>query len=213
MVYPNNLKVEELILQNSKMKSELQTTNHSMGDDTASVIKVAKILQSLTLFLLIQKKCFGLKNTISWLIKLKCIFLTYFTFSAVHSYQVNQVQVRVQELHDLKNSIAQDTVCCVSGGKIKTPKSVLLPAVVKSLCNNVEVIKLTNNYGHGVSYNLIEEIETEHALMVINEQKDKKVIIPEEAFQDDGSCCIGLMVAENIDNLECTLTGSGTLTM
>ena len=86
----------------------------------------------------------------------------------------------------------------------------LFPAVVKSLCNNVEVIKLINNYGHGVSYNLIEEIETEHALMVINEQKEKKVIIPEEAFQDDGSCCVGLMVADNIDNLECTLTGSRT---
>ena len=62
----------------------------------------------------------------------------------------------------------------------------LFPAVVKSLCNNVEVIKLISNYGHGVSYNLIEEIETEHALMVIKEQKEKKVIIiPEEAFQDD----------------------------
>ena len=32
LVYPNNLKVENLILQNSKTKSELETTNHSMGD-------------------------------------------------------------------------------------------------------------------------------------------------------------------------------------
>ena len=110
----------------------------------------------------------------------------------------------------LKNSIAQDIVYCVSGGKTKTPKSVLFPTVVKSLCNNVEVVKLINNYGHGISYNLIEEIETEHALMVINEQKENKVILPNEAFQDNESCCVGLMVADNIDNLECTLTGSGT---
>ena len=63
-------------------------------------------------------------------------------FSAVHSYQVNQVQVRLQELTRLKNSTAQDIVYCVSGGKIKTSKNVLFPAVVKSLCNIVEVIEL-----------------------------------------------------------------------
>ena len=45
----NNLKVEDLILQNSIMKSELETKNHSMGDDTASVIKVAKILYDIIL--------------------------------------------------------------------------------------------------------------------------------------------------------------------
>ena len=49
LVYPNSLKVEDLILQNSKMKSELETMNHSMGDDTASVIKVAKILHDTIL--------------------------------------------------------------------------------------------------------------------------------------------------------------------
>ena len=49
LVYPNNLKVEDVILQNSKMKSELETMNHSMGDDTASVIKVTKILHDTIL--------------------------------------------------------------------------------------------------------------------------------------------------------------------
>ena len=53
----------------------------------------------------------------------------------------------------------------------------------------------------------MDEIETEHALMVINGQKENKAILPNEAFQDNESCCVGLMVADNIDNLECT---SGT---
>ena len=102
LVYPNNLKVEDLILQNSKIKSELETMNHSM--DTEIQLLSSKLRKSyMTLFLLIQNKCLGpLKNTTSCLIMLKCIFLTYLTFSAVHSYQVNQEQVRVQELHDLK---------------------------------------------------------------------------------------------------------------
>ena len=69
----------------------------------------------------------------------------------------------------LKNSTAQDIVYCVPGGITKTLKSVLFPIVVKSVCNNVEVVELINNYGHGISYKLIEEIETEHGLMVINE--------------------------------------------
>ena len=71
----------------------------------------------------------------------------------------------------LKNSIAQDMVYSVSNGNIKTTKSVLFPAVVKSLCNNTEVIRLINHYGHGVSYSITEEIETEHALQIISEQK------------------------------------------
>ena len=98
----------------------------------------------------------------------------------------------------------------ISGRITKTPKSVLFPTVVKSVCNNLEVVKLINDYGHGISYTLIEEIETEHALMSIYEQNENKVILPNEAFQDNESCCVGLMVADNIDSLECTLTGPGT---
>ena len=65
----------------------------------------------------------------------------------------------------------------------KTPKGVLFPTVVKSVCNNVEVVKLINNYGYGISYNLIEEIETEHALMVTNEQNENKIILPTKLFR------------------------------
>ena len=60
----------------------------------------------------------------------------------------------------LKNFVAQDIVYAVSNGA-KTPKSVLFPTVVKSLCNNTEVIKIINQYGHGISYDKVEEIETE----------------------------------------------------
>ncbi|CAB4043920.1 Hypothetical predicted protein, partial [Paramuricea clavata] len=109
----------------------------------------------------------------------------------------------------LSNSICQDIVYIVSNGNIKTPKSVLFPVVVKSLCNNTEVIRLNNRHGHGISYDLIEEIETEHALKVLNEQKEMRVVIPDEAMKCDNSP-VSLMVADNIDNLESTLTGAGT---
>ena len=77
----------------------------------------------------------------------------------------------------LKNSVAQDIVYAVSNGTIKT--HVLFPTVVKSLCNNTEVIRIINQYGHGISYDKVEKIETEYALKVIDEQKQSRVIIPE----------------------------------
>ena len=48
----------------------------------------------------------------------------------------------------LKNSIAQDYAA--SNGTIKTPKSILFPTAVKALCNNTEVIRIINQYGHGI---------------------------------------------------------------
>lgn len=115
-----------------------------------------------------------------------------------------------QRVLRLKNSLCQDIVYCASNGKIKTPKSVLFPAVVKSLCNNTEVIKCINQYGHGIGYNLIEEVETEYALQIINQQTEKRVIIPDEVLKEGNNSCISLMIADNIDNLESTLTGAGT---
>ena len=92
---------------------------------------------------------------------------------------------------------------------IKTPKSVLFPAVVKSLCNNTEVVRLFSHYGHRISKSLIEEIETEHALQIISVQKQKWVIIPDNMESDDVDSSVALMVADNIDNFECTLIGAG----
>ena len=55
----------------------------------------------------------------------------------------------------LKNSVAQDIVYAVSNGTIKT--HVLFLTVVKSLCNNTEVIKIINRYGHSISYDKVEK--------------------------------------------------------
>ena len=109
----------------------------------------------------------------------------------------------------LKESFAQDIVFSVTNGVVKTPKSVLFPSVVKALCNNTEIVKLINKYGHGVSYDLVEEIETEYALEVINEQRENRVVIPTNVMQEESRSSVALMVADNIDNLECTLSGSG----
>ncbi|KAK3747396.1 hypothetical protein QZH41_012092, partial [Actinostola sp. cb2023] len=54
------------------------------------------------------------------------------------------------------------------------------------------------------------EIETEYALEVINKQRENRVVIPASVTQEESRSTVALMVADNIDNLECTLSGSGT---
>ena len=110
----------------------------------------------------------------------------------------------------LKNSLAQDIVYSVSNGATKTTKSALFPAVVKALCNNTEVVKLINRCDHGMGYNLVEEIETEFALKVINEQALNLILIPDECKQLDNPPG-ALMVADNIDNLECTMNSMSSV--
>ena len=81
--------------------------------------------------------------------------------------------------------------------------------MVKALCNNTKVVKLINKCGHGIGYNLIEEIETEFALKIVNEQTLNRVLIPDECNKPDNPP-IALMVADSIGNLECTISGAGT---
>ena len=50
-----------------------------------------------------------------------------------------------------KESFGQVIAFSGMNGAVKTPKSVFFPSVVKALCNNIEVVKLINKYGHGVS--------------------------------------------------------------
>ena len=57
-------------------------------------------------------------------------------------------------------SLGQDLIHCVSRGRAKTPKHVLLPMTVKSLTENAELVTLLHRFGHGFSYSQIEELET-----------------------------------------------------
>ena len=98
----------------------------------------------------------------------------------------------------------------VSNGANRTPKSVLFLSVVKSLCNNTEVIKLINRLHHCISYCLIEEIGTEYTLKLNSEQNRNRVIVPPEFQNEHTNSSVALTVADNIDNLENTLSGAGT---
>ena len=70
----------------------------------------------------------------------------------------------------IKYSIAQDTVYNLNGGRVKTPKSVSLPSVIKTLTNNIEMINIINRLGHGVSHSILSEMHTENAFRIQDQQ-------------------------------------------
>ena len=53
-------------------------------------------------------------------------------------------------------------------GKIKTPKSILFLYAIKSLTNNTELINIKHKYGHGISYTILKELDTEYVLLQLN---------------------------------------------
>ena len=103
----------------------------------------------------------------------------------------------------LKLSIGQDLVYAISQGRIKTLKSILYPAVIKSRTNCTALLTLNNKLGHGVSYSILEELFTENAFYTIDQQVNEDIFIP-CGFAENK---LTIAVYDNIDRLEETLTG------
>ena len=100
-------------------------------------------------------------------------------------------------------SFAQDIVYGVTNDKVKTPKSILLPTMIKSLTNNSELINVLNRLGHSVSSSTLLESQTENAFRILDHQLRSGCIIPEECQAESFT----IFVADNIDRNEETLSG------
>ena len=211
-MYPNTLAIDKAVLHFFELKTELEALQGPKRNDEENVIKAARLLNN---------EIKNLNPQMSWPPKeddlipsrinayiphLVDLFLTVL----ISGKPLDSENCCTERTIRLKESFAEDIVFSVTNGVVKTPKNVLFPAVVKALCNNTEILKLFNKFGHGISYDLVEEIETEYALQVINEQRENRVFIPANVMQEEARSTVALMVADNIDNLECTLSGSGT---
>lgn len=118
------------------------------------------------------------------------------------SFSTTRVSNISAKVHSQVLSLAQDLIHCVSRGRIKTPKHVLLPITIKSLTGNSEVITILNRFGHGLSYSQIEELETSIAEVEIAKEQDG-VLIPSSCSPD----VPGIFCWDNNDLQEETLTG------
>ena len=103
----------------------------------------------------------------------------------------------------IRLSISQDIVYAATKGRVRTPKSVLLPSLVKTLTNNTEVINILNRLGHGISYTVLMETRTENAYQILEQQMTSQCIIPKHSKKE----AFTIFVADNIDRNEETLSG------
>ena len=101
------------------------------------------------------------------------------------------------------SSIGQDIIYCVYNGQFITSRHILLPFAIKSMTRNVELIKVINKLGHGVSYTKLAEADTAYAIQKISTNSD---LIPEEIQPNQQAS----MVYEKFDCLEETPSGAGT---
>ena len=85
-------------------------------------------------------------------------------------------------------SLGQDLIHCVSRGRTKTPKHVLLPMKVKSLTGNAELVTLLNRFCHGLSYSQIEELETAIAGQQISNLRNGVLLPIANRVQSQCSC-------------------------
>ena len=101
----------------------------------------------------------------------------------------------------MKHSIAQDTVYIVSNGKVKTPKSLLLPSNIKLLTNSTKIINIVHRLGQCFLLNIKWDANWEciHRLW-LTEKRWRYFTINQskETFT--------IYVADNIDREEKTLS-------
>ena len=106
----------------------------------------------------------------------------------------------------LVQSFAQDCVYAICCGISKPAKHILLPWTVKALTGNVELIKILNRLGHGISYSQLEEIDTALCLQKLANEDEFGIAIPSNMVAGVPTH----LAYDNIDRLEETLSGSGT---
>ena len=104
------------------------------------------------------------------------------------------------------NSIDQDCIHAITSGRQKPAKHILLQWAVKTLTGNVELIKILNRLGHGISYSQLEEMDTSFCLQKLEASDKDDIPLPDSILP----CIPTTLAFDNIDRLEETLTGAGT---
>ncbi|CAC5416584.1 unnamed protein product [Mytilus coruscus] len=121
------------------------------------------------------------------------------------SFSPSKLDISSEVLHRRIMSLAQDLIYSVSKGYTKTPKHVALAIYLKTQTGSSEIVKIINKFGHSVSYDQAEEIETSIAeQMIMNTEDD--IFIPSNIRKGVFSS----FCWDNNDLCEEKLSGQGT---
>ena len=102
-------------------------------------------------------------------------------------------------------SLSQDALYCATKSRVKPSKQLCMGVGLKSLTGSRKVVDILNRFGHSISYNVAEGMETEVASSIT----DKDRVLPDMLLQLS-DLCTG-MAFDNYDELTETLSGKGTL--
>ncbi|GFV55520.1 uncharacterized protein TNCV_2020461 [Trichonephila clavipes] len=103
------------------------------------------------------------------------------------------------------SSLSQDIIYMTHNGNVKTSKHICLGMTLKSLTSSRKVIDIINHYGHCISYNAIEELETEATYSSVS-----RTGICSEAVNKNENLLTG-MAFDNFDRFVDTKNGKDTL--
>lgn len=104
--------------------------------------------------------------------------------------------------HSKLLSISQDIINLRSSGHSRTPKSVSLGMTMKHLTGSAHLVRLLNSLGHCSSYDSINRAET----AIASDKITNPVKVPSGFVKK----VLAVLVFDNIDFMEETLSGSGT---
>ena len=137
LVYPSHLKIESLMIDidNFELQSDLNRAYQtSLGGDSKTVMNAAKVLNekiknySVEIPWPPKEKDLSSNNVADYNPELLDIFCTIL----LSSQALDRDKSKSDRVVRLKNTLTQDIIYSVSNGAIKTPKSILFPAVVKA---------------------------------------------------------------------------------
>lgn len=129
--------------------------------------------------------------------------LSDFVASVIGSYFRKRQQSESFKRH--VNSVSQDLIYMTHNGNLKTPKHICLGITLKSLTSSRKVVDIINRYGHCISYNAIEELETEATYT----STSRAGLCPEIINRTD-NLSVGIAY-DNFDRFVDTKTGKDTL--
>ena len=201
-IYPATLSIEYLIKSFVKVRNELKNYKQEYCNYNAEQEKIIENMK------LVKKEITELEDKMPWPPKAADLGPEKFEMPCMLGLMLKTLLQGEDGSLSRRNgmlqlSIARDIVYAVTRGLVKTPKSILLPTLIKSLTNNTELININNKMGHGISYTSLMETQTENAYYILEQQSQDNVILPiscqKEAFT--------IYVADNIDRNEETISG------
>ena len=202
LVFPDNLSLGEVVKENVRLKEELQVFKENMSHNENMVKTVSLMLRNDVKMQETKMPWPPVPAQLeasSQLIPGSLNAFLRILFSGDSTICSGRV-------HRLVDSIGQDIVYGVTCSRLKPPKHILLPEAVKTLTGNVELIRILNRLGHGISYTQLEEADTALALQKLESQGTDGTILPEGIKSN----VMTTLAWDNIDRLEETLSGGNT---